>query len=278
MRVKLPPSTFGPTHADFAEISAVEKSIRHALGQSDLPSQLGALLRNCIDDVIATPKTGRCDYEELEKTEKTYIGTRVEIDLRALLKFPKGKLDLRIADFDVDIKFTSKDNWMIPTEAIDKICILIAADEVRGLCYFGLLKTKLAYLTPGTNKDEKRSISAQGFSNINWLVAAHPYPPNFWRAIPANKREAIFSPSSGNERLVTLFEQLQETPINRSAIESVAQQKDYMKRLRTNGGARDELQRKGILLLSGKYDSAAIKAMGLPYCDNDSFISTTRKP
>ena len=34
-----------------------------------------------VDDVIMTPKTGRRSYDELEKTEKTYIGTRVEIEI-----------------------------------------------------------------------------------------------------------------------------------------------------------------------------------------------------
>ena len=78
------------------------------------------MLRDCIDDVIMTAKTGRRSYEELEKTEKTYIGTRVEIELRALLRLRKGRLDTVILGHDVDIKHTMGSNWMIPTEAVDQ--------------------------------------------------------------------------------------------------------------------------------------------------------------
>lgn len=275
MRYLLPVSSYGPDHEDFLEISQISKAILHRMvNVSKLAEELGILLRNCIDHVIDTPHTGRCDYEDLEKTEKTYLGTRVEIRLRSLLRFPKGKLDLRIADRDVDIKFTIGSNWMIPSEAVNQICILVAADEARAWCYFGLLKARLEYLTPSTNKDGKRSVSAAGFSHINWLVSDRSYPPNFWRAISKEKRALIFSQTGGTRRLVTLFEVLQGIPIHRSVVESVAQQKDYMKRLRANGGARDELLRRGIAVYSGKYDSSMIEELGLPHCDSDYFIST----
>jgi len=279
MRRSLPVSIYGPKHPDFEEVSEVEQAILHSLdSQTTLAEQIGLLLRKCIDDVIDTPSTRRSSYAELEKTEKTYIGTRVEIKLRALLGFPKGKLDLLIAGRNVDVKFTIGGNWMIPTEAIDEICILIAADEEREVCYFGLIKSKLAYMNPSDNKDSKKTISKAGFANINWLVVEEPYPANFWKSISSKKRNAIFAEGTGNGRLVKLFEELQNVPINRSVIEGVAQQKDYMKRLRSNGGARDELGRRRILLLSGKYDAPAIKSMGLPFCDNDEFISTKVKP
>jgi len=55
---------------------------------------------------------------ETEKTEKTYLGTKIEILIRKFFKFPKGLLDLHIEGHDVDIKNTVGGNWMIPTEAI----------------------------------------------------------------------------------------------------------------------------------------------------------------
>lgn len=76
-------------------------------------------------------------YEELEKTEKTYIGTRVEIELRALLRLPKGRLDTVILGQDVDIKHTMGGNWMIPTEALNCACLLVAADEARAVAISG---------------------------------------------------------------------------------------------------------------------------------------------
>ena len=276
----IPASSYGPKHADFGDVAPIEQAILKAVGgKTSLGNALGVLLRGCIDDVIDTPSTGRCDYEELEKTEKTYLGTRVEIKLRALLGFSKGsKLDLKIAGREVDVKFTIASNWMIPTEAVDEVCLLIAADEENAKFYFGLLKAKLAYLSAGANKDSKRSVSAPGFTHLNWLLAGHAYPANFWRGIAEAKRKTIFAARGGTARLVTLFEELQQTPIHRSVIESVARQKDYMKRLRSNGGAKDELYRRGILLLGGKYDAFTISKMGLPYCDNDHFISTKIKP
>lgn len=274
MRNALPATVFGPQHADFVEVKAVADAILLAVGgEARLAKSLGDILRNAIDTVIDTPHTSRCDYEELEKTEKTYLGTRVEIHLRALTRFPKGKLDLVIAGRDVDIKFTIASNWMIPTEAIDNICILTAADEQRALCYMGLLKAHRAYLTGGANRDGKKSVSTFGFTNICWLVSEQPYVANFWRSVPTDKRRAIFLPRSGTGRIVKLFEEIRRTPINRSVIESVAQQKDYMKRLRANGGARDELDKKKIRLLSGKFDADEIKALGIGFCDKDSFVA-----
>jgi len=85
---------------------------------------------------------------------------------RALLELPRGRLDCVIRGHDVDIKNTMGANGMIPTEAVDAPCILIAADEARALCYLGLIVARPAYLPPCQNKDAKRSISAAGFTNI----------------------------------------------------------------------------------------------------------------
>ncbi|WP_299593712.1 NaeI family type II restriction endonuclease, partial [uncultured Tateyamaria sp.] len=91
-------------------------------------------------------------------------------ELRALLGLRKGRLDTEILGQDVDIKNTMGSNWMIPTEAVDQPCILVAADEARALCYLGLIVARPAYLTVGKNKDAKRSISAEGFRHILWLL------------------------------------------------------------------------------------------------------------
>ncbi len=233
------------------------------------------MLRQCVDDVIMTPKTGRRAYEELEKTEKTYIGTRVEIELRAMLKLPRGKLDTVILGRDVDIKNTMGSNWMIPTEAIGNPCILVAADEVRATCYLGLIVARPEYLTHGQNKDSKKSVSAAGFANILWLLLDHPYPPNFWRTVPPDVIERIFAGRSGNERMANLFREVQRAPITRDVVEAVAQQQDFMRRIRSDKGrgTRDHLASEGILLLSGHYDAPLIAALDLPVCSGSEFVS-----
>ena len=278
MKRSLPPSLIVRGHPDFDALTALATEITaRAGGTLELHQSFPAMLRRCIDDVIMTPKTGRRAYEELEKTEKTYIGTRVEIELRALLRLPRGRLDTEILGRDVDIKNTMGSNWMIPTEALDQPCLLVAADEARARCYLGLIVARPAYLTQGKNKDGKGSISAAGFGNILWLMCDHAYPANFWRGQDPHVVTTIFSQSTGNTRMASLFRQIQAFPIARDVVEAVAQQKDFMRRIRSDKGrgTRDLLETEGILLLSGQYDSQLIKALGLPRCRGSEFISCT---
>lgn len=74
---------------------------------ADLESVCGNLLRAALDEVIDMPRTGRFSLDQLEKTEKTYIGTKVEIIFRDIFKLQKGnKLDLLIDGLEVDVKNT----------------------------------------------------------------------------------------------------------------------------------------------------------------------------
>ncbi|UOA27741.1 NaeI family type II restriction endonuclease [Pseudosulfitobacter sp. DSM 107133] len=276
MKQSLPDSIVTPDHRDHALLSTIAADITaRAGGPETLATQFAAMLRRCVDDVIMTPKTGRRSYEELEKTEKTYIGTRVEIELRAMLRLQRGKLDTVVQGHDVDIKNTMGSNWMIPTEAIDHPCILVAADEVRAQCYLGLIVARPDYLTAGQNKDAKKSVSAQGFANILWLLRHHPYPANFWRTVPPEIVPQIFAGASGNQRMAALFRHIQGKPITRDVVEAVAQQQDFMRRIRSDKGrgTRDLLAREGIALLSGHYDAPLIAALGLPHCTGSEFVS-----
>lgn len=276
LKKSIPESILVAGHPDYELLHAIAGDIAKRAGGNDaLATKFAAMLRQCVDDVIMTPKTGRRSYDELEKTEKTYIGTRVEIELRAMLNLPKGKLDTVILGHDVDIKNTMGSNWMIPTEAVDHPCILVAADEVRATCYLGLIVARPGYLTLGQNKDSKKSISALGFSNILWLLLDHPYPPNFWRTVAPAVIERIFAGKSGNQRMANLFREVQREPITRDVVEAVAQQQDFMRRIRSDNGrgTRDQLAREGILLLSGHYDAHLIDALGLPECSGSEFVS-----
>lgn len=276
MKKNIPESILVAGHPDYELLQAIAGDIAKRAGGNDaLATKFAAMLRQCVDDVIMTPKTGRRSYDELEKTEKTYIGTRVEVELRAMLNLPKGKLDTVILGHDVDIKNTMGSNWMIPTEAVDHPCILVAADEVRATCYLGLIVARPGYLTLGQNKDSKKSISALGFSNILWLLLDHPYPPNFWRTVAPAVIERIFAGKSGNQRMANLFREVQREPITRDVVEAVAQQQDFMRRIRSDNGrgTRDQLAREGILLLSGHYDAHLIDALGLPECSGSEFVS-----
>mgnify|MGYP000109044014 CR=1 FL=1 len=75
--------------------------------------------------------------------------------------------------------------------------------------------------------------------------------------------------------MANLFREVQREPITRDVVEAVAQQRDFMRRIRSDKGrgTRDHLAKEGILLLSGHYDSPLIAALGLPHCSNSQFVS-----
>lgn len=279
MRVSIPDSAVGQGHGDHERLLKLETEIVRRLGglkgvQRDIPM----LFRDCIDDVMQTAKTGRRSYAELEKTEKTYIGTRIEIGLRALLGVPRRKLDLLLLGEDVDVKHTMGGNWMIPGEALGHVCILMAADEKKARCYMGLFVARPEYLSLGTNQDRKRTLTPEGFRHVKWLLNGFPYPANFWRSVSAASIEAISSGRTGNDRVKALFREVQERPIIRRVIEeAAAPQKDFMRRIRKDGngksGTRGDLAKEGIVVLSGNYNQDLIRALGLPATGPSEFIS-----
>ncbi|MGK6355356.1 NaeI family type II restriction endonuclease [Sphingomonas sp. DT-207] len=278
MRTNIPASVCSVGHTYFDQLSAIRNELlSRGGGLANIQREIPQLLRETIDDVIQTSRTGRRSYEELEKTEKTYIGTRVEIMIRSFFRLPKGRLDLQILGADADVKFTIGNNWMMPREVIGHPCLLLAADEERSRCYFGLFIADDLYLSTSSNQDKKKSISAAGFAHIMWLLNAHPLPPNFWRSIPPKAASTIAGQPTGNERVMALFREVQDRPIPRDVIEATARQKDFMRRIRADGGrgTRDNLAREGILLMSGKYDALLIRALGLEAVGSSEFISHT---
>ena len=276
--MNIPASVCVPGHEHFERLSAIEADLlERGGGLASVQREIPALLRETIDAVIQTPRTGRRSYDELEKTEKTYIGTRVEIMIRSFFRLPKGRLDLQILGADADVKFTIGGNWMMPREVIGHPCLLLAADEERARCYFGLFVADDGYLSAGKNQDGKKSISAAGFAHIRWLLNADPLPPNFWQTISPEAANTIAYQRSGNERIMALFREVQARPVTRDVIESTARQKDFMRRTRGDGGrgTRDMLAREGIVLLSGAYDQDLISALHLQPISRSEFISHT---
>lgn len=262
------------THPDYPIVKRIEHALAGRVGGlGKLKQELPSLIRQAIDEVIDTPRTGRVYANELEKTEKTYIGTKVEILVRNFFRLPKGILDLKIDGLDVDVKNTLGSTWMIPREAVGMPCILVASDEDSQTCFFGVFIAHLTNLTAGLNQDQKRSVSAAGFDNIHWLLTEEPYPPSFWSIVGEAKTHKIMRGTTGNERVSSLFRETQKIPVHRDIVQAVAQQKDYMKRLRKNGGARDLLAREGVAILSGNYDRSLISQLGLGSVEKDEFIS-----
>jgi hypothetical protein len=266
-----------PEHPDYEALAPLAAAVyRQAGGAAALEANLPQIFRQSVDEVVDAPRTNRFTIDELEKTEKTYLGTKVEILLRDLLKLPKGKvLDLSIDGTEVDIKNTVHSTWTIPLESHTRPALLLRFSEKLALCDVGLAVIRPEYLNAGANRDGKKTISAASYINIWWLLHRAPYPPNFWEVLPREERLAIWSAGSPTSRLAALFLKLQRQPISRLQVQAVAQQHDYMKRLRRAGGARDILDKEGVVLLSGRQDRELIERLGLGVVTVDEFISLT---
>jgi len=262
-------------HQDFEALSSIEQAILAAAGGLDAFTEMVAILfRQAFDEVIDAPRTNRFTLAEIEKTEKTYIGTKVEILLRNFLDMPKGKvLDLSVNGVEVDIKMTTARDWMIPKESIGRPAILMKANERDALCDVGLIVCRPEYLRGSQNQDKKGSIAAAHRDNIWWVLKQQRYPKNFWEVLPLAERKAIMEAGTGKWRLAALFERIQGQPISRSQVQAIGQQHDYMKRLRKNGGARDILGPKQIAILWGTKDRDLIERFGLGPITSEEFVS-----
>lgn len=256
-------------HYDHPDLLKLEHDLFSAVGGRDrFEEKLRSFFRSAIDEVIDTARTGRYFLSDLEKTEKTYLGTKFEILLRDWLNVPRGVvLDLLIGGQEVDVKSTTSGGfgWMVPPEAINQMCILLRVNDQNSTCAVGLVRARPDYLRAGQNRDAKTSFSAAGRDNIWWLVQDFAYTPNFWTLIDNEARAYIMQPKGGAERLARLFESCLETPVSRVLIASIAAQDDFMKRIRRNGGARDFLAPKGIAILYSETDHLLLKKLGLTF-------------
>jgi hypothetical protein len=264
-----------PSHRDYELLTKIEQAlVRQAGGWEKFCVDIPRLLRQAIDEVIDSYRSGRFTVAELEKTEKTYLGTKIEILLRNHLKLKKGKiLDLDVDGIEVDVKNTIGKNWTIPNEAHNHTCLFISTDEKKAVCTVGLMLVRPEVLNPGRNRDQKATVAVASFEHIHWLLFNAPYPENFWEKIGGAALKKLTAPRGGTDRLVLLFRNYPNQPISRTIVQALAQQKDYMRRLRANGGARDLLSKEGVALLSGNYDRAIIERLGLPAIGKDYFVS-----
>ncbi len=225
----------------------------------DLVSGIARIIRESLDTVLMGPTSGRWRLDELEKTEKTYIGTRIEISIRSFLGVQKGKvLDLLIDGHEVDIKCTTRSGWMIPREAIGQICLLVMITDSTSKFSIGLVRASSDKLNKGKNQDGKTSLSLDGRQAIVWLIRDQQYPANIFAKLSAIDRDEIFAEKRGTAALAMLFRKAQGVPISRSAVELLGSQKDPMKRIRANGGVRDRVW-PDLMILQGRYDKVVVK-------------------
>ncbi|MEQ1697865.1 MAG: NaeI family type II restriction endonuclease [Hyphomicrobiaceae bacterium] len=263
-------------HQDFQILARIRAEVERKAGGGDrLRLELPNLIKNAVDFVIDPVRTGRTSMEELDKVEKTFIGLKVEHFLRDWLDVPKGlHRDLQIDGLEVDIKNTIGTTWMIPLETYrdEEPCLLIATAKFDGRCWLGLVVAREAYLG-GENRDRKRSITEAGRRNILWLVEDVPYPPSRWAGINMTRFRALRCIKGGQKRAAPFFRENVGRVVHRSILEALLHdQYDYMKRVRGNGGARDDLEPEGIAVLSGVYDRDKAEALGICLA-KDEFVA-----
>jgi hypothetical protein len=269
-----------PSDAPDAELDAVEAELHRLDPAGD---QVAAVLRDTLDQLYDGQHTGRWNYDQLHKTEKTHMGTLVEINLHRQFGFADGDAtDYRIAGIEVDCKYSmTYGGWELPPEAIGHLCLLITANDETSTWSAGLVRVRDEYLRDRRNRDSKRQLSAAARSHIRPLWPQHGHlAENIFLHMDPRDRERIFSAKAtrgtqhGQAKTNELFRTVQRRIIRRAEIATVAQQDDFMKRARGNGGARTALRPEGIMVLGHQdNDPLVAAALGLPVPRKGEFIS-----
>ncbi len=234
------------------------------------------VIRETIDQLLDGRRTGRWDYSELYKTEKTHLGTLLEINLQRRFAFADGDVtDFKIADIDVDCKYSKTiGGWELGPEMINQYLLVIWASDIKSEWRAGVVKAAPQYLSEGENRDKKKHLNAVGRGKITWLWPENgKLPPNQLLHMEPQARERIMVATtrpglktSVPARITQLLRELQNVIIRRTTIETVAYgADDPMKRTRANGGARDPLQSEGIVVLGHQgNDPLVAVALGFP--------------
>lgn len=219
--------------------------------------RFASVFRATFDQLYDGQHTGRYCWDQLYKTEKTHFGTLIEINLRREFGDILGDgdlLDYKINGYDVDCKFSQRSGgWMLPPEAIGHVILACTANDQAGTWSAGVVRARPEVCRLSVNRDGKTALTPAGVAEIAWLHYDAELPPNvLLRVDPAVVRR-IFALPTGQQRVNELFRRITNRRIGRNTVATVAEQDDYMKRVRANGGARSTLQAEGIVITGGDY-------------------------
>ena len=241
-------------------------------------------IRRTLDMLYNGQHTGRYSPDQLFKTEKTHVGSVVEIELRRDfddLISDGDKLDYTIADTEIDCKFSFRDGgWMLPPECLGELQLVVTADDFSATWSAGIVRASPDNVRISINRDAKTSLNTAGRAAIKWLVRNGELPENVLLRMDPRDREAVLEKRSGQQRVNELFRRVQLIPISRNTIATLGQQDDFMKRVRANGGARTTLQPEGFLIIGGDYEAHRSIALqlGAPNVGPGEFLSVRVVP
>jgi hypothetical protein len=263
----------------------------HLMNLDPTGQRVADILRATLDQLLDGRRDGRFEYTKLSKTEKTFMGTLVEINLFRRLGLDAGDVtDYRIAGVEVDCKFSQRlRGWEIGPEIVGYLCLVITANDMEGTWKAGLIRADESNLM-AENRDKKRKISLAGSGAIKWLWEDHGHlDPNQLlrlKMADAAKCERImkavggYGRESGQARILQLLQEVQGVALRRTTIETVGYGlDDPMKRVRGNGGAREKLRSKGIIIL-GHQDNDPVVASALrqPVPKKGEFVAVRVSP
>jgi hypothetical protein len=267
-----------PASAADPDVAAVVAELRRLDPDG---SRMAKVFRSTFDQLYDGQRTGRFSVAQLFKTEKTHFGTLIEINLQREFKFGDGDvLDFKIVGLEVDCKYSHTGAWMLPMESFEQLVLVTQADDQRSVWSAGVVRVTAENRRTSENRDKKTGLNAHGRSQITWLFKDASMQPNALLQLPSVAVTEIMSRRSGQARLNELFRQATNRRLSRNIIATVAQQDDYMKRVRENGGSRSALRPEGFLILGGDYmtqrDIAA--ALGAVVPEPGEFVSVQVVP
>jgi hypothetical protein len=269
-----------PSRGEDPELWAVHDEFRRVSGAVDL---IGEAIRDAFDQAYDGQNSGRWDYRQLNKTEKTHIGTLVQINIHRYLTLEDGRdLDYRVAGVEVDCKWSRMmGDWEIPEEMYLKngpqVALLIWGNDFTARWCAGLIRTHETNLRPkGLQRDRKRKLNSAALDKILWLEREGQLIPNqLLRASPAERR-LVLGQRSGQACVDMLFKVLAGQLVTRSSVVTAAMQDDPMKRVRD---ARKNLRAKGYIILGHYAPHPDLAAdLGLPRPALGSFVSAKLSP
>lgn len=263
-------------HAD----EALDQVIAAFAQTADVERRLAVVFRQTFDQLYDGQRTGRYSWEQLFKTEKTHYGTLVEINLRREFDdlIDDGvKLDYRIAGHEIDCKYSFRvGSWMLPPECFGELLLVATAADETSEWSLGVVRARSEFLRASANRDGKTGLNEAGRAAVQWLYWGAELPPNVLLSADPETRSRIMNPAlSGQARVNELFRSIQRVRIGRNTVATVAQQDDYMKRVRANGGARTALAQEGIVIVGGDYEShrRVARELNIPVPEPGEFVS-----
>lgn len=293
-KLKRRPGANGPVPEDLKSL------IGFFEGMEDGRERFRWTLRDSLDEILDGQRTGRWCYQHLCKTERTYLGTAIEINLGREFDISDGDhIDWSIRGEELDCKF-SRDigYWEIPMEMYicadhgeqsgkaDFPALLVWMNDDASEWAAGLLRVsdeRLKWKPDRTkrqyNRDNKRRIDVDVLDDIYWLWGGlqNDLPPNLLLGLSAKVRGNILkSGFRGQRRVDELFRQVQGRLVERAVVLTVGQQDDAPKRVRD---ARIHLRPEGIIILGHeKAHQRIASSLGLPEPSKGSWIATRVAP